>query len=58
MERYRVSLEDTFCRDVEVEAESEAEAIKKAPAADWYEQDWCDGHEPRVIEVSELTDEE
>ena len=56
MKRYCVSLEDTFCRDVEVEAETEVEAIEKALAADWHEQDWCDGHKPRVLEAFERTE--
>jgi len=54
MKRYCVSLEDTFCRDVEVQAESEADAIRKALNANWDEQDWCDGHRPRVVGASEI----
>jgi len=53
MKHYRVSIEDTFCRDVEVNATTCEEAMEKAIAKDWHEQDWCDGHEPRVSGVWE-----
>jgi hypothetical protein len=50
-------IENRFCRDVEVEAETEREAIAKATAADWDEEDWCDGHELEVVGVSAIEEE-
>lgn len=57
MVKYRVSIENTFCRDVFVEAQDAAEAEKKALEEDYNDDDWCEGHELRVTDVKECDED-